>query len=185
MSNFDVNGVINRGESPVTGRLSHMLGRTFLFPNMSSLTARAPRDQRNVWMMVVKNGEASAAILPGSLVTWKTALAGTTVVLPAATAGVLICGVADWLMPSAGALAGDDFLITVLGPTKFLADANAGITEFDNLINSGSVAGCVRTGTTSGAIVGRAEATVSAGGGTTANATLPYGYFNGGNCNGP
>lgn len=180
MSNQDVNGAIERGRSQLTGRLTEALGRTFLFPNKASLTASGFRDGRLSRMMVVKNGEASAALVPGSLVTWKAGAFGTTVVLPAATAGVLIAGVVDYLLPAAGAAAGYDFLITIWGPCKYLYDANAIVAEYDNLLNSGSVAGTARTGTHNAAgTVGRAEVAALAGGGALATATTSYGYFGG------
>ena len=171
------NSALARGLTQATGRLAHLLGTTYKFPNFRSLTAQAPNDGRDVYMKLVKNGEASTAILPGSLCAWKTALHGNTVVLPAATAGVQICGIADFLMPAAGAAAAYDFWMIVLGPCRFLLDANAGCTEGDCLINSASVAGCIRTGTTSGAIVGRSEATALAGGGAIGTATTMYGFF--------
>jgi hypothetical protein len=181
MSNNDVAAPL-RGFTEVTGRTPERLGRTWQYPNLTSLATtgvQTIRDGRLVTMMWVLNGEASLALLPGQLVAWKTALDGTTVVYPAASAGVQIVGVVDHLLPTAGCAAGSECLITVLGPTKFLLDANATSAEFDNLINSASVAGCVRTGTTSGAIVGRNEnrATAAAGAGAIGTATSFWGTF--------
>jgi hypothetical protein len=76
MSNFDVGGILKRGEVYPSGTTPSVYGRTFTFPNLTNLTNRAPRDPRMVWMMYVKNGEASLALLPGQLVAWKTALDG-------------------------------------------------------------------------------------------------------------
>jgi hypothetical protein len=183
MSSFDVGGILKRGEVYPSGHNTDVYGRTFTFPNLTNLTNRAPRDPRMVWMKYVKNGEASLALLPGQLVAWKTAQDGAgqgLVVYPAATAGVQIAGVVDHLIPAAGCAAGSACLIVVLGPTKMLLDNNATSAEFDNLINSGGVAGCVRAGTTSGAIVGRNEAagTTAAGtAGTIAAATSFWGFF--------
>ena len=176
MSNRDVN-TFERGTTQLAGRTPAMLGRTFEYLNYSSSALTTLRDNRLVKMMVVTNGEASAALLPGQLVAWKTGLQGTKVVNPAASAGVAIAGVVDWLIPAAGAAAGYDFLIIIFGPARFLIDANATVAEGDNLINSASVAGCVRTGTTAGAVVGRAEAAAAAGGGALATATTCFGFF--------
>lgn len=181
MSNFDVTGICKRGETVPSGVMTSCYGKVGIFQNFHALTDTSPYDQRNVWMMFVKNN-SGGAILPSQLLAWKSStsnVAGQYVTNPAATAGVLICGVADSLLPAAGAADGTGFLMTVLGPTKFLLDANATSAEFDALINSGSVAGCVRTGTTSGAIVGRNETngTTSAGGGAIGTATAFWGFF--------
>lgn len=187
MSSFDVTGICKRGEVVPSGVMTSCYGKVGIAQSFALLTDTSPRDQRNVWMMFVKNAEASLALLPGQLVAWKTALAGSQVVYPAATAGVQIVGVVDHLLPAAGCAAGSACLITVLGPTKFLLDANATSAEFDCLINSGSVAGCVRTGTTSGAIVGRNEAsgTTAAGAGAIGTATSFWGFFQAPGMTGP
>lgn len=180
MSSFDVNSVCTRGATVPSGRNTDVYGKLGIFANIAALTDRAPRDQRNVWMRFVKN-DSGGALLPGQTLAWKTGYAGLRVTNPAATAGVLICGIVDHLLAAAGVADGEAFLMTVLGPTKMLLDNNATSAEFDNLLNSGGVAGTVRSGTHGAAgSCGRNEAsgTTAAGtAGTLAAATSFWGYF--------
>jgi hypothetical protein len=183
-----VNLVCNRGEAVASTKFTHLYGHIVEFQNLGALTDNAPRDYRSVQMMFVKNG-SGGALLPGQLVAWKTGQEGKHVTNPAATTGVLIAGVVDHLLPAAGVADGQGFLMTILGPTKFLNDAAGAISEFDKLVNSSSVAGCVRVKTAAPAqgaelaqvngLVGYAAAAAVAGGGTLANATSFWGYFTG------
>lgn len=171
---------IARGQTGPSGRNAHLLGFEYYDEHFTSLTATAPATAELVRKKLVKNS-SGGALLPGQLVTWVTAKAGKEVTNPAASAGVLIAGSVDPLLPAAGVANGDYFWIVIDGPCKFLLDANATSAEFDALINSGSVAGCVRAGTTSGAIVGRNETagTSAAGGGAIGTATAIWGRFRG------
>jgi hypothetical protein len=177
MNIFNPTG-IERGQYGATGHLARLLGFEFWDDYINALTDVQPVDSRKTRKRLVKNSQGGA-LLPGQLVTWKTGKAGQEVATPAATAGVQIVGVVDFLLPATGVPDTGYFWIYIEGPCKFLLDANATSAEFDCLINSASVAGCVRTGTTSGAIVGRNETsgTTAAGGGTLANATLFAGTF--------
>lgn len=146
MSGSDVNPVgLPRGQSSASAGYANFLGRTFDFTDMTDSSPTGTiRSQRKVKMMLVKNGESSAAITPGMLCTWKTLLSGKTVVKPAASSAAVVHGVADHHLPAAGAAAGEYFWMVVDGPCQFINDANAGVTEFDQLVVSPSVAGSVR-----------------------------------------
>ena len=177
MNIFNPTG-IERGQYGATGHLAAMLGFEFWDDYINAVTDVKSVDARRTRKRLVKNS-SGGALLPGQLVAWATGKAGLEVTNPAATAGVQIVGVVDFLLPSAGVPTTNYFWIYVEGPCKFLLDANATSAEFDCLINSATIGGCVRTGTTSGAIVGRNETsgTTAAGGGTLANATLFAGSF--------
>lgn len=169
---------ISRGQTGPSGRNVHLLGFEYEDENFTSLTALAPADSRMVRKRLVKNN-SGGALLPGQTLAWKTGQAGKYVTNPAATAGVQIVGIVDPLLPAAGVADGEHFWMVILGPCKFLLDAAATSAEFDCLINSASVAGCVRTGTTAGAVVGRNETsgTSAAGGGALATGTSIWGTF--------
>jgi len=187
MSNRDVNLVgVNRGESTDYTRVSGSLGIQKLFPNGTGAFPDVIRDQRDVLMELVRNS-SGGAILPGQVVTYKTLLSGKEITNPAAAATGRADGIADHYLPAAGVADGRCFWMVIDGPTKFLNDAAGAISEFDELVVSASVAGCVRTQTAAptqgnevpqlNGKVGRAEAAAVAGGGTLANATAFFGYF--------
>lgn len=145
MSGLDVNAVGPRGDYYDATRVAQALGLERSFQNMTDATPDATlRDARMVKMQLVVNGEASAALLPNQLVTYKTLLSGEKVVKAAATVGTLIHGVVDSHLPAAGVPAGSAFWMTREGPTKFINDAAAALTEFLPLSVSPSVAGSVR-----------------------------------------
>jgi hypothetical protein len=175
------NPACERGQTVPSGRLAHLYGFETTFDNIRSLPsteAGVKQDERLVRMRFVKN-DSGGALLPGQTVSWKSGYAGKRVTNPAASATAQIVGTVDPLLPSAGVADGEGFWIVVDGPCKFRLDANATSAEFDALIASASVAGCVRTGTTSGGIVGRNEqsGTADAGGGALATATVIWGTF--------
>ena len=187
MSGRDVNQVgIPRGVDTDFTRVSGSLGMQRWFRNGTGAVPDVIRDQRDVLMQLVRNG-SGGALLPGQIVAYKTLLSGGTVTNPAAAATARGDGVVDHYLPAAGVADGRCFWMVVDGPTKLLNDAAGAITEFDALVVSASVAGCVRTQTAAptqgnevpqlNGRVGRAEAAALAGGGALATATAFFGYF--------
>ena len=172
---LNVNMGPKRGESFTSGSLAHLLGLQRAFKDMTGpLSTDTLRSERPVWCQLVKNRKG-AAILPGQLLVWKAGYGGIGVDLAAATAAQLIVGVADWMLPTAGVADGEYFWMVTKGPTKFINDANATLSEFAALMVSPSVAGSVRaaTGDTMVAInsqVGIAEASILA-------SATGYGFF--------
>lgn len=183
----DTNGICPRGESVPGTQFPQLYGSIRSFDNLTSLADKAMRDAREVLMMFVRNG-SGGALLPGQIVTWKTLLAGRHVTNPAAAATAVAHGVVDHLLPAAGVADGRGFWMTIRGPARLLNDAAGAISEFDRLVVSASVAGCVRVQTAAptqgneipqlNGLAGQAEEAALAGGGALATATTCWSFFN-------
>jgi hypothetical protein len=164
-----------RGQTFSSTTLPGLLGMRRAFKNVTGLlSSDTLRDERPVWMQLVKNRKGSA-ILPKQLCVYKAGYFGTGVDLAAAAGGTIIHGVADPFLPAAGVADGEFFWMIINGPAKFINDANADLAEGVKLMVSPSVAGSVRlaTGDTMaaiGSICGQTEAAIVA----SANG---WGYF--------
>lgn len=190
MSNRDVHAACKRGETVPSTKFQHLLGAVGEFDNISALgdggTMQVLRDSSPVKMMFVRNA-SGGALLPGQIVTWITGYAGKRVTNPAAAATAIAVGVVDHLLPAAGVPDGYGFLMTILGSTKFLNDAAGAIQEFDLLVVSATVAGCIKEQVAAPAqgsevpqfngVCGIAHEAANAGGGALATATSFWGTF--------
>lgn len=188
MTSQAANAVCKRGDYDDNTRNVHLLGISREFENLDGLSSDAALlDQRKVRMKYVRNS-SGGTLYAGQVVSWITGYSGKRVTNPGGAAGDHVCGVVDWLYGSAGVPDGKHFWMIESGsPCKFRNDAAGAIQEFDRIVVSASIAGCVREQTAAptqgneiaqvNGLVGIAEAAADAGGGTIANATLFYGFF--------
>jgi hypothetical protein len=128
------------GSTPDAAGGLHLEGTVHAFPDSDPDDSTVKRSNGNVVCILVRN-KHSAAVLPGTVITWDSTRPHKTTGAPAGGAvGATICaGIVDDHLPSAGAAVDDLFWVIVRGRAK-IAYAQGAIGHNDHCFSSGATA---------------------------------------------